>query len=114
MLGLCKICPILDIFGIALTHGKRHDRSTYHSAERLAAPVMRDQPGVFEPDHIRFERKSHNIRLEPFCHRARLGAGTLVGFFKSDRLPCLFLPLLLEDRDQLTLRLARCRVTRKD
>jgi hypothetical protein len=53
------------------------------------------------------KRKSDDVRFKAFQHGAGLRAGTLIGFFKDDILPGLFLPLFLEDGNQFPVGFAR-------
>jgi hypothetical protein len=75
---------------------------------------MGDQPGVFESDHIRLQGKSDNIRFKSFCDRTRLRARPLVGLLERYCLTRLFLPLLLEDRDQFPVGFAWCGIGCED
>jgi hypothetical protein len=75
---------------------------------------MGDQSRIGDLLDIAIQRQSRNIGFEPFNNRARLCAGSQVGFFKGYFLPRFLLPLGSENGEQFPIGLPGCGVCSED
>ena len=75
---LSEIGPILNILWVAFAHRKSDNGRADHPTIGFTAPVVRDEPGFFNTDDIRFKRQGDDIRFESFDDRAGLRTRTLI------------------------------------
>ena len=107
--GLHQIVPILDVFGIALSH-QEHDRRGVGSAvlRQPLLPVGRKQAGVLGNSvDVVGQRQGYDIGLQTVNHRAGLLARSTVGLLDRDCLAGLRLPVFGESLVEILIQLAR-------